>query len=103
MAKLGIFSSVIALVAALGLASMNATADDGGPCKRTDFKTELVKNACTKGTKDKKAGQEAAKDEMKAFMKAKGIKTCNECHSKLSPNYELKDTGLKHFQELGGK
>jgi hypothetical protein len=103
MAKLGIFSSLIALVAALGIASMSASADDkAGPCVRKDFKTEMVKAACT-GTKDKPGNQDAAKDAMKKFNKEHNIKSCNECHSKLAPNYELKDTGLKRFQELGGK
>ena len=103
MAKLGILSSLIAIALALGISTQVSADDDAGPCKRKDFKTELVKTACTKGTKDKKAGQEAAKDVMKAFMKEKGVKTCNECHNKLSPEYTLKDTGLKRFQDLGGK
>jgi len=103
MAKLGLISSLVALVAALTFASMSASAEDVTPCKRTDFKTALVKDACTKGFGDKKAGQEAAKEAMKKFNKDNNIKSCNDCHSKLAPSYDLKDTALKHYQELGGK
>ncbi len=103
MAKLGIFASIIAFVGILGTAAFVSADDDSGPCKRTDYKTEMVKAACTKGTKDKKAGQDAAKDVMKAFNKEHNIKSCNECHSKLSPTYELKADGLEKFQKYGGK
>lgn len=104
MSKLGLISSIVAIVAALGLATFtSSTADaDGGACARKEFKTELVKNACT-GTKDKPGNQDAAKDAMKKFNKDHHIKSCNDCHKKLAPNYELNDDGLKHFQELGGK
>jgi NAD-dependent SIR2 family protein deacetylase len=56
-----------------------------------------VKQACEKG------GQPAAKDAMKAFNKEKQINSCNKCHSKLAPNYELKTDGLDQFKKLGGK
>jgi NAD-dependent SIR2 family protein deacetylase len=56
-----------------------------------------VKKACEKG------GQKEAKEAMKAFMKEKKIKSCNECHSKLAPKYELKTDALEKFQKLGGK
>lgn len=100
MSKLGIFASLSALVAAIGLAAFTATpaqADDPTPCQRKEFKTDLVKNACAKG------GQPAAKDAMKAFNKEKKISSCNKCHSKLAPTYELKADGLKQFNDLGGK
>nr|HEX4316383.1 hypothetical protein [Kofleriaceae bacterium] len=104
MSKLGLLSSIVALVASLGIATFSAsTADaDGGACVRKEFKTDLVKEACT-GTKDKPGNQDAAKDAMKKFNKAHNIKSCNDCHTKLSPNYELKDDGLKRFNDLGGK
>jgi hypothetical protein len=72
-------------------------AQGADPCRRTDFKTEMIKNACSTG------GQAAAKEAMKTFNKDKKIKTCNQCHTKLAPSYELKDDALKQFQELGGK
>ena len=99
MAKLGILASLTAIICALGIAMSSSTsmADDPKPCVRKDFKTDMVKNACTKG------GQDAAKDAMKAFNKDKKIKSCNQCHTKLAPNYELKDDGLKQFTDLGGK
>jgi hypothetical protein len=97
MLKLGLFS-VASLVAAIGLAMFTASpAQAEEPCQRKEFKTELVKNACAKG------GQSAAKDAMKAFNKEKKISSCNKCHSKLAPTYELKADGLKQFNDLGGK
>ena len=96
MAKLGLFASISAVVAALTFASMSTT-DAADACVHKEFKTQLVKDACTKG------GQAAAKDAMKAFNKEKKIKSCNQCHTKLAPNYELKDDGVKQFNDLGGK
>ena len=97
MAKLGMFASLIAIVAVLGIASTSSPAESADPCQRKEFKTEMVKAACTKG------GQAAAKDEMKAFIKEHKIKSCNACHSKLAPTYELKPDGLKQFTDAGGK
>ncbi len=96
MSKLGIFASVLAIVGSLGIASFTASAgDDGGtPCVHKEFKTELVKQACAKG------GQPAAKDAMKAFNKEHGINSCNKCHSKLAPSYDLKPDGLEQFKKL---
>ena len=99
MSKLGLFATLTSIIGALAFATVGAsTADaDGTACLHTDFKTELVKQACTKG------GQKEAKDVMKAFMKEKKIKSCNQCHSKLAPKYELKPDALEQFQKLGGK
>lgn len=100
MSKLGFFASIATIIAALGIASLTASAGDDGkvaPCVHKDFKTELVKQACEKG------GQPAAKSAMKAFNKEKHINSCNKCHSKLAPNYELKTDGLEQFKKLGGK
>jgi hypothetical protein len=36
-------------------------------------------------------------------MKEKKIKSCNACHTKLAPNYEMKKDGLKQFTDAGGK
>jgi predicted Zn-dependent peptidase len=66
------------------------------PCVRKEFKTQLVKSACERG------GQEAAKDAMKAFNKSNNIKSCNQCHAKLAPSYELKADGVEQFAKLGG-
>jgi hypothetical protein len=98
MAKLGIFASVSAIALALGLATMapsTARADDDG-CKHKDQKTEMMKEACKKG-------QGAAKDAMKTFMKKAGIKSCNQCHSKLAPTYDLKTDAYDQFKKAGGK
>jgi hypothetical protein len=100
MSKLGFFASIATIIAALGIASLTASAGDAdkaAPCVHKDFKTELVKQACDKG------GQPAAKDAMKAFNKDKQINSCNKCHAKLAPNYELKTDGLDQFKKLGGK
>jgi NAD-dependent SIR2 family protein deacetylase len=89
----------MSIVGVLTFATFNASADDAAAaaCVHTEFKTELVKEACTKG------GQKEAKTVMKAFMKEKKIKSCNACHSKLAPKYELKPDGLTQFQKAGGK
>lgn len=96
MAKLGLFASVAAIIGALTFANMNAPGAQV-PCVAKEFKTELVKNACAKG------GQKEAKDAMKAWNKDKKIKSCNQCHEKLAPKYELKADGLAQYQKLGGK
>jgi hypothetical protein len=98
MTKLGIFASIIAIFGSLTVASMTASAGGApAPCVHKDLKTELVKQACAKG------GQPAAKDAMKAFNKEKGINSCNKCHSKLAPSYDLKADGLAQYTKLGGK
>ena len=100
MSKLGLIASVLSIAGALTFAAFNASAEgDAAPpaCVHNDFKTELVKQACAKG------GQPEAKTAMKAFMKEKKIKSCNQCHEKLAPKYELKKDGLEQFQKLGGK
>jgi hypothetical protein len=99
MSKLGLFATLTSIIGALTFATLATPADAGGPaaCVHADFKTELVKQACEKG------GQKEAKDVMKAFMKEKKIKSCNQCHSKLAPKYELKADALDQFKKLGGK
>jgi len=98
MSKLGFVASLTAILGALTFATLTSpAAADVTACVHSDFKTEMVKNACAKG------GQKEAKDVMKAFMKDKKIKSCNQCHEKLAPKYELKKDGLEQFQKLGGK
>jgi len=95
MAKLAIITT---LLGGLTFATLTASAENASTaCVHTDFKTELVKQACEKG------GQKEAKDVMKAFMKEKKIKSCNQCHSKLAPKYELKTDALDQFKKAGGK
>ena len=97
MAKLGLLASITAIIGVFTFATITSPVDAAAACKTKDFKTELAKNACATG------GQKAAKDAMKAFMKEKKIKTCNQCHAKLAPNYELKKDGLDKFKKAGGK
>ncbi len=98
MAKFGILASIATIVASLGIATLTSTeAQAVTACNTKEFKTELLKAACTKG------GQPAAKDAMKKFMKDAKIKTCNVCHSKLAPNYELKNDAFDRFKKAGGK
>jgi hypothetical protein len=40
---------------------------------------------------------------MQAWHKEKKVKSCNQCHTKLAPSYELKKDGLEQFAKLGGK
>jgi NAD-dependent SIR2 family protein deacetylase len=99
MSKLGVLATITSLIGALTFVTLStpAAGADAAACVHTEFKTELVKQACEKG------GQKEAKDVMKAFMKEKKIKTCNQCHAKLAPKYELKADGLEQFQKVGGK
>ena len=98
MTKLGIFASITTIIVSLGLATFTATdAQAVTSCVTTTFKTELAKEACTKG------GQPAAKDAMKKFMKDAKIKSCNACHAKLAPKYELKKDAYDQFKKAGGK
>ena len=101
MSKLGLFATITSIIGALTFATFlsSAAADDAaaGPCIHTEFKTELVKQACAKG------GQKEAKEVMKKFAKDNKIKSCNQCHLKLAPKYELKPDAFEQFQKLGGK
>jgi NAD-dependent SIR2 family protein deacetylase len=97
MAKLAIFASITTIVASLGIASLTASdAQAVTACVTKEFKTQLAKDACAKG------GQPAAKDAMKKFMKDAKIKSCNACHTKLAPKYELKSDALDQFKKAGG-
>ena len=97
MAKLGLFASIATIIGALTFANMSAPNAADAPCVHKELKTELVKQACEKG------GQKAAKEAMKVWNKEKKIKSCNQCHTKLAPNYELKDDAFEQFAKLGGK
>lgn len=98
MAKLGFLASLALIIGGISFANMTmSAADSPTPCVAKEFKTELVKEACAKG------GQKQAKEVMKAWNKEKKIKSCNQCHTKLAPNYELKKDGLEQFHKLGGK
>ena len=96
MAKLGLLFSLSLIVGGITFAKMSSP-EAQTACVTTNFKTQLVKEACAKG------GQKAAKEAMKKWNKEKKIKSCNMCHSKLAPKYELKKTGLDEFKKLGGK
>jgi len=96
-AKLGFLSSLTALVAALAIATVSAPTEAADSCQHKEFKTVLVSEACKSG------GQAAAKDAMKKFMKEAKIKTCNQCHAKLAPSYELKKDAFDQFKNAGGK
>lgn len=98
MAKFGVLASLATIVISLGIASVSSTdAQAVTSCVTKTFKTELARDACTKG------GQPAAKDAMKKFMKEAKLKSCNACHAKLAPKYELKADALDQFKKLGGK
>lgn len=96
MAKTGFFASLLALAAVLTIATFSTEVDAGEKCRRTEFKTVAVKEACAKD-------QKAAKDQMKKFMKDAKFKNCQVCHSSLAPEYKLKEDGLKKYLDAGGK
>jgi NAD-dependent SIR2 family protein deacetylase len=98
MSKIAIFASIATIVASLGIATLSSSdAHAVTPCVTKEFKTELARDACAKG------GQPAAKDAMKKFMKEAKIKSCNQCHAKLAPKYELKADAVDQFKKAGGK
>ena len=101
MVKLGILASLLSIATVVGIASTPTVNAEDTACVQKKFDTALAKDACAKG------GQKAAKDAMKAFMKdakkSEADITCNSCHTKLAPNYELKKDALEHFKKLGGK
>ncbi|MEP6620665.1 MAG: hypothetical protein ABJE47_15175 [bacterium] len=103
MSKL-VFGSILAAASAVTIATGSAAAHNAQQaakappaCISTTFQTELVKEACAKG------GQHEANNVMKAFMKEKKIKSCNQCHAALEPKYGLKANGLDQFRKAGGK
>ena len=100
MAKLGFFALVFAAVGIVGATTMTP-ASAGKPCARAKFESKMVADACKAG------GQDEAKTVMKAFLKEAKKKnadaTCQTCHSKLAPKYDLKPDALKLFKEYGGK
>jgi NAD(P)H-nitrite reductase large subunit len=100
MLKLGLLASIATIIGTLSFATFSApavAAPEEGACVHTELKTETVKAACAKG------GQKEAKEVMKAFMKSKKLKSCNECHKNLAPKYDLKPDGHEKFLKLGGK
>ena len=99
MAKLGLLLSLSLIIGGLTFANMSTpeAQPKAGDCVTKEFKTEMAKAACTKG------GQKAAKEAMKAWNKEKKIKSCNQCHAKLAPNYELKKDAVDQYKKLGGK
>lgn len=97
MVKLGLFASISSIVLALAFAiGSTSSVEAGENCVHKDLKTAMVKAACAKG------GQAAAKEAMQAMNKELHLDSCNECHSKLKPSYDLKPDGLKKFQEKKG-
>lgn len=96
MHKLGLLAALATIAGALTFATLTREADANTPCVTKDFKTELVKKACAEG------GQKQAKKVMQAWNKEKKIKTCNACHTKLAPKYELKPDGLQQYKAAGG-
>ena len=50
MSKLGLIASILSVAGVLTFATITASAEDAPPpCVHKDFKTEMVKQACTKG------------------------------------------------------
>ncbi|HEY4238441.1 MAG TPA: hypothetical protein VGM88_01455 [Kofleriaceae bacterium] len=97
--KLGLLASALAVAGVFTFAALSSDpASAGGDgCVHKELKTDLLKAACAKG------GQAEAKAVMKTFMKDHKIKSCNQCHTKLAPSYDLKADGLDQFQKAGGK
>ncbi len=97
MVKLALAASIATVIGALTFANMSEPFAADPPCVAKTFKTKLVEKACKEG------GQKKAKEVMKAWNKSKKIKSCNQCHTKLAPKYELKADGLEQYKKLGGE
>lgn len=97
--KIGLIAVIATITGTLAVAtfSTSGTAEAQDACRHTTFRTEMVRDACKTG------GQKAAKDVMKKWNKEKGIKSCNQCHTKLAPTYELKADAFDQFAKHGGK
>lgn len=108
MKKLALLAMVLGIGGVIGISSF-ATADDAKPtpCHRTEFKTQLVHDACIGADGKKASSQKDAKAAMKQFLKDNKSKKpgldCTTCHVHLMPDYPLKDDALKTFTSLGGK
>lgn len=106
MTKFGLISSMLVAVTAFGIATLvpfaSADPPPPAPCFRKTFQTKMIKEACT-GTKAKPGTQLDAKAAMQKFNTEHKITKCFECHATLAPQYDLKDTALKHYKELGGQ
>jgi hypothetical protein len=109
MKKLALLAMVLGIGGVVGVTALTASAgdDDGPACHRTEFKTQLVHDACIGADGKSKSSQKRAKAAMQAFLKDNKSKKpgldCTTCHKKLAPEYPLKDDALKTFQDLGGK
>jgi hypothetical protein len=108
MNKLLLLTAALGIAGALGFATITASSAqaDDDKCHHKELKTVLVHDACL-GKDGKGGSQTAAKDAMKAFMKAGKSKqsnlSCNTCHKKLAPDYPLTDNAYATFQKLGGE
>jgi hypothetical protein len=92
-----IFACAAASILVIGGGGADSSYASDAACRITDFKTKMYKEACAK------SGEKGAKDAAKAFMKQSKIKSCNQCHAKLAPAYELKADALDQFRKAGGK
>jgi hypothetical protein len=102
MVKLKLFTILTVTIAALGVAALSdSSADPSAPqaCIRKVFKTKMIKEACTSKPA---GGRETAKVAMQKFAADHKVK-CTECHTTFAPDYKIKDTAFKRYQELGGK
>jgi hypothetical protein len=107
MKKLALLAMVLGIGGIVGVTTLTASAADDPPCHRTEFKTQLVHDACIGADGKTASSQKRAKAAMQQFLKDNKSKKpgldCTTCHKKLAPEYPLKDDALKTFQDLGGK
>ena len=78
--------TILAITAMISLASL-ALAERPAPISRPGAQAAL-------------AAMTSAK---RAYLKEKKGKSCNECHTKLAPSYELKSDALAQFRAVGGR
>jgi cytochrome c5 len=94
--------AAIIAVLAYAIVAQPAVADSEPPCARKTFKIKVVEQACKKGQKSAQTLMKTFVKDVKAAKKADGEATfsltCNDCHSKLKPEFPLKANGLKDFE-----
>ncbi len=91
-AAAGCAAGTILIMGAAGQGNADPTT-----CVRQTFHTREILDACQAG------GQPAAKQAMKDFMRDHQIASCNACHEKLAPSYDLKADAYDQWMRVGGR
>jgi hypothetical protein len=100
--NLALLGFAVASAAIFSLTAAPQESIAGDPYVRKEFKTTLIKDACTKD------GEDEAKKVMRKFLstaktKVPEVQDCKSCHSTLTLDWKLTPNALELFQKAGGK